>query len=239
VVNKVGDFIFIESLDYYAFVLEPDINDLHQVLLKHQIEISSRILRLPESYRIQLKNLLNHLINIDKENYIINHRESYIFTNAIQKTDDLILKSSGSSNFEESFMSSEHNPINNINSNTCLASASLTDMRNKANPQQKYLLDFIQTYYDYLLQNSRRPNNVQKPRPFQIVVNGLAGSGKSYVIFIIEKMLQEYCISESATVSRPRKNFGLLKMAHTGKAALNICGSTIHSALEIVNNTFI
>ncbi|CAF3435365.1 unnamed protein product, partial [Rotaria socialis] len=212
---------------------EPDINDLHQVLLKHKIEISSRILRLPESYRIQLKNLLNHLINIEKENYIINHRESYIFTNAIQKTDDLILKSSGSSNFEESFMNSEHNAINNINSNTCLASASLTDMQNKANPQQKYLLDFIQTYYDYLLQNSRRPNSVQKPRPFQIVVNGLAGSGKSYVIFIIEKMLQEYCISESATVSRPRKNFGLLKMAHTGKAALNICGSTIHSALEI------
>ncbi|CAF3655482.1 unnamed protein product [Rotaria socialis] len=148
---------------------EPDINDLHQVLLKHKIEISSRILRLPESYRIQLKNLLNHLINIEKENYIINHRESYIFTNAIQKTDDLILKSSGSSNFEESFMNSEHNAINNINSNTCLASASLTDMQNKANPQQKYLLDFIQTYYDYLLQNSRRPNSVQKPRPFQIV----------------------------------------------------------------------
>ncbi|CAF4011805.1 unnamed protein product [Adineta steineri] len=85
------------------------------------------------------------------------------------------------------------------------------------------------------MQHSRRPSYVAKPKPFHIVVNGLAGSGKSYVISIIEKMIQEYCISESATVSRPRKNLGLLKMAHTGKAALNIHGSTIHSALEIVN----
>ncbi|CAF1420076.1 unnamed protein product [Rotaria sordida] len=46
-------------------------------------------------------------------------------------------------------------------------------------------------------------------------------------------MLHEYCITESAGVSHPRKNFGLLKMAHRGKAALKLHGSTIHSALEI------
>ena len=107
-------------------------------------------------------------------------------------------------------------------------------MRNTANPQHKCLLDFIQIYFDYLLKTSRRPDHTEKPKPFHIVVNGLAGSGKSYAISIIENIVQQYCITESATLSRPRKNFGLLKMAHTGKAALNIQGYTIHSALEIV-----
>ncbi|CAM4976319.1 unnamed protein product [Rotaria socialis] len=44
-------------------------------------------------------------------------------------------------------------------------------------------------------------------------------------------MLTDFCISESAVRNRPRKRKGLLKMAHTGKAALNIHGWTIHTAL--------
>ncbi|CAF1402297.1 unnamed protein product [Adineta ricciae] len=60
----------------------------------------------------------------------------------------------------------------------------------------------------------------------------LAGSGKSYAISIIEQMLTDFCISESAIRNRPRRRRkGLLKIAHTGKAALNIYGWTIHTAL--------
>ncbi|CAF3345671.1 unnamed protein product [Rotaria socialis] len=44
-------------------------------------------------------------------------------------------------------------------------------------------------------------------------------------------MLTDFCISETAVRNRPRKRKGLLKMAHTGKAALNIHGWTIHTAL--------
>ncbi|CAF1475069.1 unnamed protein product [Adineta steineri] len=44
-------------------------------------------------------------------------------------------------------------------------------------------------------------------------------------------MLSDFCISESAIRNRPRRRKGLLKLAHTGKAALNILGWTIHSAL--------
>ncbi|CAF4679003.1 unnamed protein product, partial [Rotaria magnacalcarata] len=44
-------------------------------------------------------------------------------------------------------------------------------------------------------------------------------------------MLTDFCISESAVRNRPRRRKGLLKVAHTGKAALNILGWTIHSAL--------
>ncbi|CAF3453929.1 unnamed protein product [Rotaria socialis] len=212
---------------------QPEINELHQILLKHQIQIYDRILTLPETYRIQLKNLLNHLINIDKEKYKINHRESYIFTNPINEEDDTISKRSESINVEGSVIHNEDKFITNVNNNTCLTSQVSIDLRNTANPQQKYLIDFIQIYLNHLLSNSRRPTHVTKPRPFHIVVNGLAGSGKSYVISIIENMLKEYCIAESAIISRLRKKFGLLKMAHTGKAALNIRGSTIHTALEI------
>ncbi|CAF4040233.1 unnamed protein product [Rotaria sordida] len=76
-----------------------------------------------------------------------------------------------------------------------------------------------------------RSQQTSKPLPFHIIVNGLAGSGKSYVISIIEQMLTDFCISESATRNRPRRQKGLLKMAHIGKAALNIHGWTIHTAL--------
>ena len=47
-------------------------------------------------------------------------------------------------------------------------------------------------------------------------------------------MLTDFCITESAMRNRPRKRKGLLKMAHTGKAALNILGYTIHTALGMV-----
>ncbi|CAF5106850.1 unnamed protein product, partial [Rotaria sp. Silwood1] len=72
---------------------------------------------------------------------------------------------------------------------------------------------------------------MSKPLPFHIIVNGLAVSGKSYVISIIEQMLTDFCISESATRNRPCRRKGLLKMAPTGKAALNIHGWSIHTAL--------
>ncbi|CAF4806823.1 unnamed protein product [Rotaria socialis] len=172
------------------------------------------------------------------QKYKINHRESYIFTNPINEEDDTISKRSESINVEGSVIHNEDKFITNVNNNTCLTSQVSIDLRNTANPQQKYLIDFIQIYLNHLLSNSRRPTHVTKPRPFHIVVNGLAGSGKSYVISIIENMLKEYCIAESAIISRLRKKFGLLKMAHTGKAALNICGSTIHTALEIVQKIY-
>ncbi|CAF1487611.1 unnamed protein product, partial [Adineta ricciae] len=216
---------------------EPSTLDLYQALVRHQSEICRRITTLPESYRIQLQNLVLHLISINNENFMINYRESYIFTNPNE--------------FEAE---DDNNPISEIKHPDNIASLSINDeidrvengdrfkfeefrklkqLRDSTNCQQKYLLEFIQNYFDYVLKHVRRPHEVIQPKPFHIVVNGLAGSGKSYVIDIIEKMMKEYCIAESSGISRARKNYGLLKMAHTGKAALNIRGSTIHSALAI------
>jgi hypothetical protein len=208
------------------------------MLLKHKSEISSRILNLPEAYRLQLQHLLDHLLNIDKRDYKINHRESYLFTNPMQNEDDNNCNFLTDNNLNEALI---HNEVESFENGDTKASIHCESkvLRKTANPQQKFLLDFVQSYLDHLIEHSRRPVQVIKPKPFHIVVNGLAGSGKSYVISIIEKMLNEYCIAESASVSFGRKNFGLLKMAHTGKAALNIRGSTIHSALEIVKNFLI
>jgi hypothetical protein len=217
------------------FVIETDIVYLHQVLLAHKEKISSRILTLPQTYRLQLKNLLDHLITINEDNYKINFRESYIFTNPTEIEDDNnVAKLKENDSIEHSLFNNDETLLKNDNIESTLGGQTVADLRKTANPQQKYLLEFLQNYFDHLLKHSRRPSHVTKPNPFHIVVNGLAGSGKSYVISIIEKMLQEYCITESAGVSHARKNCGLLKMAHTGKAALNIRGSTIHSALEIV-----
>lgn len=173
-------------------------------------------------------------MNIDKDNYKINYRESYIFTNPIENEDDVNFKLRQESLIDQLEYNSEQKLLKNENIDIGIQSEMLTSLRSTANFQQKYLLDFIQTYFDHLLKYYRRPTHVAQPKPFHIVVNGLAGSGKSYAITIIEKMLNEFCIAESATLSHPRKNFGLLKMAHTGKAALNIHGFTIHSALDIV-----
>lgn len=183
---------------------------------------------------------MEHLVSLDRKEYQINYRESYIFTSPTDIEDEnntsaLRQHQSGdralSDNIDQSLDDSHMDISTELDT--------LNDLKETANTQQKYLIDFVQDYLDHLLKHSRRPHQTSKPKPFHIVVNGLAGSGKSYVISIIEKMLQNYCISESTTVSRARKNFGLLKVAHTGKAALNIHGSTIHSALEIVTKALL
>ncbi|CAF4414960.1 unnamed protein product, partial [Adineta steineri] len=152
---------------------------LHQVLVQHHHQISARILTLPESYRIQLSNLLHHLLHIDKENYIINYRESFIFTNAIENDDDdndVLFKTRSDKNDKDSLVNNEHQLFRNIDINTRAEFETTTHLRNTANPQQKYLLDFLQEYFNHLMQHSRRPSYVVKPKPFHIVVNGLAGS---------------------------------------------------------------
>ncbi|CAF4302547.1 unnamed protein product [Rotaria sp. Silwood2] len=204
------------------------------MLVRYKAELYCRISTLPLTYRIQLQNLLNHLLHIDQETFKINYRESYIFTYPTNtEKNDTNLNLIRNTNASDLVVLNDDELSKNVVENTSISSTTLKQLINTANHQQKSLIDFMQTYLDYLLKHSRRPREVSKPKPFHIVVNGLAGSGKSYVISIIEKMLIEYCIAESATVSHARKNFGLLKMAHTGKAALNIHGSTIHSALEI------
>jgi hypothetical protein len=123
------------------------------------------------------------------------------------------------------------------NFETVVPSTRTEELLTSANAQQRFLANFFKQYLAALMRyedSRRRFKHASKPLPFHIVVNGLAGSGKSYVISIIKQMLTDFCISESAVRNRPRRRKGLLKMAHTGKAALNILGWTIHTALGMV-----
>ncbi|CAF1338468.1 unnamed protein product [Rotaria sp. Silwood1] len=162
---------------------EQDLHHLHQTLIRYKTEIYIRIAILPSTYRIHLQNLLNRLVSVDQENYKINHRESYIFTSPTDiENDDTNLYLLSNISQKQSLTTNEEALFKNINDNAPISSQPLNELRNTANHQQKYLVDFIQLYLDHLLKHSRRPIRVAKPKPFHIVVNGLDGSDKSYKI---------------------------------------------------------
>lgn len=236
-------------------MVETNIMILHQTLLNNRIRLVKQFSILPGAYKIQMLNALDHLCEMNAHNFIIKPRASLIF---IEEDEDVIendmtlstkqidnnrndnntklnvLEESTSS--DDTKMEATDKSHSNETMETVLRTRT-QELLATANEQQRFLADFLKAYLHSLLQyeqNRYKIENVSKPLPFHLVVNGLAGSGKSYVISIIEQMLTEYCISESAFRNRPRRRKGLLKMAHTGKAALNISGWTIHTALGMV-----
>ena len=203
---------------------------------------------------MQMMNALEHLCDLNEHDFVIKPRTSFIFTG----DDDADSNNENNGNIEQNNNEKMQIPITPITNNAICGnicdsvqeylrtnenieidcpSTRTEELLRSANAQQRYLANFVRQYLVALMayeQNRYGIKHTIKPFPFHIVVNGLAGSGKSYVISIIEQMLNDFCISESAMRNRPRKRKGLLKMAHTGKAALNILGWTIHSALGMV-----
>lgn len=198
-------------------------------------------------------NALEHLCDLTAHDFIIKPKQSLIFEDEEEEyTEDNAEHTKHQTNANHTKISttneqinSAHNIINNeqdlLNSNKTVIDKTYSrteELLASANSEQLFLAKFFRQYLAALMQYDdarQRSKNVTKPLPFHIVINGLAGSGKSYAISIIEQMLTDFCISESAVRNRPRKRKGLLKMAHTGKAALNIHGFTIHTALRMVN----
>ena len=87
-----------------------------------------------------------------------------------------------------------NNPFNNININT------FSDMQALA--------------YNLVKEHFESPS--QEP-PLLLIINGFAGTGKSYLISALRSLLQQSCIVT----------------ATTGKASFNINGKTIHSVLNL------
>ena len=87
-----------------------------------------------------------------------------------------------------------NNPFNNININT------FSDMQALA--------------YNSVKEHFESPS--QEP-PLLLIINGFAGTGKSYLISALRSLLQQSCIVT----------------ATTGKASFNINGKTIHSVLNL------
>ncbi|CAF3091232.1 unnamed protein product [Rotaria sp. Silwood2] len=217
-------------------------------------EILQRFSTLPGAYKIQMINAVEHLCDLNAHDFVIKPRTSFIFTtedeeevddetsNNIQQMNDSSItknnKASCKRAFSENIDEDDQEHLNPNEDMTINCPSSRTEeLLLSANTQQLFLANFFRQYLAALMryEESRyRSQKISKPLPFHIVVNGLAGSGKSYVISIIEQMLIDFCISESATRNRPRRLKGLLKMAHTCKAALNIHGWTIHTALGML-----
>ncbi|CAF1643694.1 unnamed protein product [Adineta steineri] len=237
--------------EFLAGKQENDVKAIHQLLLKNQTTLIKQFSALPGAYKVQMLNALEHLCDLNSHDFIIKPRTSFIFTgeddediqNEINENNnrindkinincelDLNVNTESESideNDEEHLSQNEHDGINSASTRT-------EQLLKLANEQQRFLTNFFRQYLAAIMrfeERRRRFKHSSKPLPFHIVVNGLAGSGKSYVISIIEEMLSDFCISESAIRNRPRRRKGLLKLAHTGKAALNILGWTIHSAL--------
>ena len=198
---------------------------------------------------------LDHLCDLNAHDFVIKPHSSFIFTPEDEETTQNEINGTMKTNMNNDNIVSERNNSNthteieettekNITDMCSIESvkAEIADTRmqqllTSATTQQRFLAEFFNQYLHALLryeEDRHRFKDISKPLPFHIFVNGLAGSGKSYAISIIEQMLADFCTIESAIRNRPRRRKGLLKMAHTGKAALNILGWTIHTALGMV-----
>ena len=75
-------------------------------------------------------------------------------------------------------------------------------------------------------------NNNKCPEPAHIFLTGGTGSGKSYLIESVYHMTNKLFHSKWDTPD----NVTVLKVAHTGQAAINIGGQTVHSAFRLSTN---
>jgi hypothetical protein len=203
---------------------------------------------------VQLLNALDHLCDLNAHDFIIKPRTSFIFTTEDEVEDEEENKNDSVEEINSTVDSNKNTSCEDDRKKdhecvhldrdieTVLPATRTEELLASANVQQRFLVNFFKQYLAAVMRyedSRRRFKHASKPLPFHIVVNGLAGSGKSYIISIIEQMLTDFCISESAVRNRPRRKKGLLKMAHTGKAALNILGWTIHTALGMVKFVFV
>ncbi len=90
------------------------------------------------------------------------------------------------------------------------------------NANQIRIFKRIESHYETLITD---PNNVE---PLRLIVMGIAGMEKSYLINMIHDCLQEIARNRKVNSQSP-----ILVLALTGIAAFNIYSITIHSALSI------
>ena len=90
------------------------------------------------------------------------------------------------------------------------------------------MLNFIMRYAQQLQLNKR--NDLLDPDPFYIFLTGGAGVGKSF----LTKLITEYM---KKTLKTPGQNMDehppVIVTASTGKAAINVDGTTLHSAFQL------
>ena len=96
------------------------------------------------------------------------------------------------------------------------------------NIRQCKIFDMIYTWAKTYIKNLSSVNQVANP-PLQLFVTGGAGAGKSHLIKTIYASVSKTLAYGSSHIEKPT----VLLLAPTGVAAINVNGTTIHSALGI------
>ena len=102
------------------------------------------------------------------------------------------------------------------------------DMCSQLNEGQQRLFNFVMKYAQQLQLNER--NDIPDPDPFHIFLSGGAGVGKSFVTKVIREYLKKTWKTPGQNMDQ---NPSVVVTASTGKAALHIDGTTLHSAFAL------
>jgi hypothetical protein len=60
-------------------VLENDVTAIHAVLLKYRNQLTASFSKLPNAYKVQMMNALEHLCDLTEHDFAIKARTSFIF----------------------------------------------------------------------------------------------------------------------------------------------------------------
>ncbi|XP_057292445.1 uncharacterized protein LOC130621150 [Hydractinia symbiolongicarpus] len=105
---------------------------------------------------------------------------------------------------------------------------SINELIRSLNEKQRFLFDVINRWARRHVKNLSAEEVTENP-PLHLFVTGGAGTGKSHLIKTISASVSKTLCYRSSCIEKPN----LLLLAPTGVAAVNINGTTIHSALGI------
>ena len=108
----------------------------------------------------------------------------------------------------------------------------LNAMIRSLNHKQRTLFNIVHSWAKQYVKSSVL--SLQNLEPFHIFLTGNAGCGKSFLMKVLYQSLTKTLSYGNMSVDKPK----VLLMAPTGVAAINIDGTTIHTALNIPLGSF-
>ena len=105
----------------------------------------------------------------------------------------------------------------------------------KRNQKQRQLFDIVHSWAKNVLKSrSLNPNTSEKIKPLHVFLTGNAGCGKSFLMKVIYQSLTKTLSYGDVVIEKPK----VLVMAPTGDAAIQVDGTTVHTALGIPEGNF-
>ena len=124
---------------------------------------------------------------------------------------------------------SPQNIINQAQVNIMLNDDDISQKIRSLNMKQRQVFDYIYSWArSFIISKSSKQKQVPV-KPFRLFLSGGGGCGKSHLIKTVHGAVSKLFLIQSGCPDKPR----ILVLAPTGVAAININGTTIHSALHI------